>query len=89
MTEFPARRAFGDVVVDLADVVAAFGGSALPLRARSIEVTLPIEADLEMRNSALAFIADMPRTVRRTDFDRPTSQLRLSLVAVPTEEIVA
>lgn len=87
MSEYAPRRPLADVLVELADAVCDAGdfGAAL-VRATSLELSLPIEADVEQSDGALQFIADVPRFRRRTDFDRPPGRLTVTLrtEAVPS-----
>jgi hypothetical protein len=71
MTE---RRALSDMLVDVADGV--LGIRPPPgLRATSLEVTLPVEVELRRTAEGHDFLAELPRFVTRTLFDKPTDTL--------------
>ena len=69
-----ARRALADMLADVADGVL---GLAPPpgLRARSMEVSLPVEIELAQTGSGPEFRAELLRFVTRTSFDKPPSRL--------------
>ena len=68
------RRALSDMLIDVADGVL---GLAVPpgLRATGLEVTLPVEIELRRTAEGHDFLAELPRFVTRTAFDRPTDRL--------------
>ena len=68
------RRALSDMLIDVADGVL---GIATPpgLRATALEVTLPVEIELRRTAEGHDFLAELPRFVTRTVFDRPTDRL--------------
>lgn len=87
MSAYPPRRPLGDVVVELANAAADAGrgaNSAAGLYTQSVDMTFPIEAMVEMRDGEMIVVADMPRSRRRTAFDRPASRLSFRLVAEET-----
>jgi len=66
----------------LTDVFAGFTAARTEytqLRARSVEMTLPIEVRLEEVAGEMTFIADLPLWRWRTDFDQTPSRLRITL----------
>jgi hypothetical protein len=70
------RRALGQMLAEVSDGV--LGNPATPgLRVRSIEVSLPVEVAIEMRDSRPTVVAELPRFVFRTSFDKPPSRLRV------------
>ena len=65
----------------LADVVGAVEAahtSDFRVRAREVELTLPIEVWLRDIEGESTFIADLPIWRWRTDFDQRPSQLRIT-----------
>lgn len=67
------RRALSETLVDIADGVLAL--AAPPgLRARSLEVTLPVEVEMAADGED-RFRAELLRFVTRTAFDKPPSRM--------------
>lgn len=65
----------------LIDVFASIEPAALAgfrVRARQVDLDLPIETRLIEEKGELTFIADLPVWRWRTDFDQPPSRLRIS-----------
>lgn len=70
------RRELSDMLTDVADAALVAAGGA-GVRTTSMEVALPVEVAMETRDGVLAVIAELPRFVFRTSFDRPPSRLRV------------
>jgi hypothetical protein len=68
------RRQLADMLIDVADG-ALVGAGASGVRTTSMELSLPVEVALEARAGALVVLAELPRFVFRTSFDRPPSRL--------------
>lgn len=68
------RRELSDMLIDVADGMLA-GADERGVRATSMELALPVEVALENRDGALAVLAELPRFIFRTSFDRPPSRL--------------
>ncbi|MFM0631239.1 hypothetical protein [Paraburkholderia xenovorans] len=68
------RRELCDMLVDVADGALA-GTGAIGVRATSMELSLPVEVALEMRDGTLAVLAELPRFIFRSSFDPPPSRL--------------
>jgi hypothetical protein len=73
-----ARRELSEMLTDVADGLLANTGQ-LGVRATSIELSLPVDVALETRHGAVAVVAELPRFVFRSSFDRPPSRLTVVL----------
>jgi hypothetical protein len=69
-----ARRELSDMLIDVADGALCTAGS-VGVRTTAMNLSLPVEVALEKRDGALALVAELPRFVFRTSFDRPPSRL--------------
>lgn len=74
------RRPLGQLLGDLADAAHLMGGQGV-VRARSLEMTLPI--DIRLVGNEL--IGDVPLFRTRTAFDPEPAQLAVTWHAVPVE----
>jgi hypothetical protein len=76
------RRALSEMLAEVAD--GMMDGARLEglvgLRATSMELSLPVDVALEQRNDELTLLAELPRFVIRTSFDRPPSRLTVVLI---------
>jgi hypothetical protein len=68
------RRELSDMLIEVADGALATALSQC-IRTTTMELSLPVEVALENRNGALAVLAELPRFIFRTSFDRPPSRL--------------
>lgn len=81
----------------LEDMIEEVAGGLLPqlqglqqgggLRPVSLDLALPVEAQVVAAGGGLRVIADVPRLHTRTDFDLPVGKLTLSLGAANTESL--
>ena len=72
----------------LTDVVSGIQGARTPgfmVRAREIELTLPIEVWLRDVDGESTFIADVPLWRWRTDFDQTPSRLQITYEEIAYE----
>jgi hypothetical protein len=67
------RRELSELLIDVAD--GALATAREGIRMTSLQLSLPVEVALEQRNGALAIVAELPRFIYRTSFDRPSSRL--------------
>ena len=84
------RRALAELLTELADSAAAFADvtANMPVRARSLSLSLPIDLRLASTDQGLEVIGDVPLFLTRTDFDPDPARLEVDWHAVPraTEE---
>jgi hypothetical protein len=73
------HRPLAEMLTDLFDGFTAARTDYALLRARSVEMTLPIEVRLQEVAGEMTFIADLPVWRWRTDFDQPPSRMRITL----------
>lgn len=68
------RRALSDMLIDVAGGVT---DARVPpgVRVTSLQVSLPVEVAVALADGEPAVLADLPRFVFRTSFDRPPSRL--------------
>lgn len=72
-------RPLGDMLTEVAGSLLALGSDQNIVRARSLELTLPINVKINDSTEGLVFCADVPAWRWRTDWDPPFGQLRLTL----------
>lgn len=72
-------RPLGDMLTEVAGSLLSLGADQNIVRARSVEMTLPIDVKLGRSKHGLVFCADVPAWRWRTDFDPPFGQLRFTL----------
>ena len=79
------RRALAELLSELADSAAAFADVAgdMPVRARSLSLSLPIDLRLAPTADGLEVIGDVPLFLTRTDFDPDLARLEVEWRAVP------
>jgi hypothetical protein len=79
------RRALAELLSELADSAAAFAdvAGAMPVRARSLSLSLPIDLRLVGTAEEPEIIADVPLFRTRTDFDPDPARLEVEWRAVP------
>lgn len=79
------RRTLAELLTELADSAAVLAGSTatMPVRARSLSVSLPIDLRLISTNQTLHVIGDVPLFLTRTDFDPDPAHLDVTWHAVP------
>ena len=70
------RRELSDTLIDVADG-ALVGAGAAGVRTTSMELSLPVEVALEIRDGALVVVAELPRFIFRSAFDQPPSRLKV------------
>lgn len=78
------RRPLGELLGDLADAAHLMGGGGA-VRARSLEMTLPIDVRLVKTAEGTEVIGDVPLFVTRTAFDTEPARLAVTWHAVPAE----
>jgi hypothetical protein len=85
------RRALAELLTELADSAAAFAYVAgeMPVRPRSLSLSLPIDLRLVVTTEEVEVIADVPLFRTRTDFDPDPAHLEVEWSAVPrpTDEV--
>ena len=72
------HRPLAEMLTDVLAAVEAAHTTALQVRARRVELTLPVEVWLRDIDGESTFIADLPVWRWRTDFDQRPSQLRIT-----------
>ncbi len=79
------RRALAELLIELADSAAAFVDVAvtMPVRARSLSLSLPIDLRLASTDAGLEIVGDVPLFRTRTDFDPEPARLEIEWHAVP------
>jgi hypothetical protein len=84
------RRALAELLSELADTAAAFADVAgeMPVRPRSLSLSLPIDLRLVMTAGEPEVIADVPLFRTRTDFDPDPAGIEVEwrAVARPRDE---
>jgi hypothetical protein len=76
----------------LEDMLGEIAGSLLPqlgdgqLRPVSLNIALPMEAQVANTGDGLRVIADVPRAHTRTDFDLPVGRIAISLAVIAAED---
>jgi hypothetical protein len=78
------RRPLGELLGDLADAAHLMGGGGA-VRARSLEMTLPIDVRLVTSATGTEVIGDVPLFVTRTAFDPEPARLAVTWHAVPAD----
>jgi hypothetical protein len=85
-----SRRTLAALLSELADSAAAFADAAgnMPVRARSLSLSLPIDLRVGWTDEGLEVIGDVPLFLTRTDFDPDPARLEVDWHAIPlaTEE---
>ena len=71
------RRVLAETLVDLASAVVAAMPAGSPVRARRLELALPLEVRLAQQNGEASFLGELPLCRWRTDFDLLPSQMRI------------
>lgn len=78
------RRALGELVTELADSVADLGAAGtVPVRARSLSLSLPVDLRVTVTDSGIEVLADVPLFRTRTAFDPEPARLAVDWHAVP------
>lgn len=79
------RRTLAELLSELADSAATFGDATgdMPVRARSMSLSLPIDLRLVSTADRTEVIADVPLFRTRTDFDPDPARLEVEWRAVP------
>jgi hypothetical protein len=78
------RRALAELLSELADIAAAFGVAGdMPVRARSLSLSLPIDLRLASTDKGLEVIGDVPLFLTRTEFDPDPARLEVNWHAIP------
>jgi hypothetical protein len=72
------HRPLSEMLVDVFASIETLATADFHVRARQVDLDLPIETQLIDEKGELTFIADLPLWRWRTDFDQPTSRLRIS-----------
>jgi hypothetical protein len=84
------RRALSELLSELADSAVAFVdvAAAMPVRARSLSVSVPVDLRLTATDDGAEVIADVPLFLTRTDFDTDPARLEVAwqVVRVPVQE---
>jgi hypothetical protein len=78
------RRPLGELLGDLADAAHLMGGGGA-VRARSLEMTLPIDVRLVTSATGTEVIGDVPLFVTRTAFDPEPARLAVTWHVVPAD----
>ena len=73
------RRTLADLLSELADSIAvvADGASGMPVRARSMSLSLPIDLRLVRTDRGWQVLGDVPLFRTRTDFDPEPARLEV------------
>jgi len=71
------QRPLGDMLTEVLSALGAVRNETLQVRARSLELTLPIEVSLRETAGETTFIADLPVWRWRTIFDRQPSSISI------------
>lgn len=81
------RRALADLLNELAESTAVFANAAsgVPVRARSLSISLPIDLRLAQTRDGPLVIGDLPLFRTRTDFDPDPARLEVEWRAVPLD----
>ncbi|WP_372665928.1 hypothetical protein [Amycolatopsis kentuckyensis] len=79
------RRALAELLSELAESAAAFAGVAgeMPVRPRSLWLSLPVDLRLIVTAGEPEVVADVPLFRTRTDFDPDPARLEVEWRAVP------
>jgi hypothetical protein len=79
------RRTLAELLTELADSAAAVaaGTPTMPVRARSLSLSLPIDLRLVPTEQTLEVIGDLPLFLTRTDFDPDPARLEVDWQAAP------
>lgn len=78
------RRALAELLSELADSAAAFDVAGdMPVRARSLSLSLPIDLRLASTDKGLEVIGDVPLFLTRTEFDPDPARLEVNWHAIP------
>lgn len=72
------HRPLAEMLTDVLGAVETAHTSGLQVRARQVELTLPVEVWLRDIAGEATFIADVPVWRWRTDFDQRPSRLRIT-----------
>ena len=72
------HRPLAEMLTDVLGAVEVAHTDDLQVRARQIELTLPIEVRLRDIEGEYTFIADLPLWRWRTDFDQRPSRLQIT-----------
>ena len=72
------QRPLAETLIDVLAAVESAHTDDLQVRAREVELTLPIEVSLRDVAGESTFIADLPLWRWRTDFDRRPSRIRIT-----------
>ncbi|WP_066812433.1 hypothetical protein [Sphingomonas asaccharolytica] len=78
------RRPLGELLGELADVANLMGGGGT-VRARSLEMTLPIDMRLISTADGAELLGDVPLFITRTAFDPDPARLAVTWHAVPAD----
>jgi hypothetical protein len=70
-----SRRPLAELLVEVADAVLVAARGAPGLRAKRVEVMLPIELTARPCAGETQLLGDVPRSRRASDFDLPTTRL--------------
>jgi hypothetical protein len=79
------RRPLAELLTELADSAAAFADvtANMPVRARSLSLSLPIDLRLASTDKGLEVIGDVPLFLTRTEFDPDPVRLKVDWHAIP------
>lgn len=83
-----ARRPLGELLGELAQGFAGFGGGA-GIQPRSLHLRLPIDLRLAAVEGGFAILGDVPLFVTRTAFDPDPARLEIDWQVVPLEAVEA
>ena len=78
------HRPLSEMLTDVVAAVETAATAGLTVRARQVDLDLPIEIWLRDVGGEPTFIADLPLWRWRTDFDQRPSRLRISYEEVQT-----
>jgi len=72
------HRPLSEMLIDVCDAVATAGVDGSAVRARSVELALPIEVWLREVDDELLLIADLPVWRWRTAFDQTPGRIHIT-----------
>ena len=72
------HRPLAEMLTDVLKAVETAGTAGLQVRARQVDLTLPVEIWLRDIGGESTFIADLPVWRWRTDFDQRPSRLQIT-----------
>jgi hypothetical protein len=78
------RRPLGELVTELAEGMADLDvAGGVPVRARSLSLSVPVDLRVTSTDAGIVVIADVPLFLTRTAFDPEPARLEVDWHAVP------